>query len=373
MSRRGALLTTLLLAGCSGGPPPGDAGVTPDPTHRLGLNDVTWLFPLEKLDAGTPFPPAAQLLSSVSVARLTTALPMARTEVDRLRVVGLRFDRCDRSEPGVPCPATADGIFRVVLQPVLAGSAATEDLALHAFYPVPVGEVPGVVTELRELASLQGRPRESPLQVNQAWTTEPRYRAKLGALLSRYATSTRLKRLTLFGRLSDRGTVEWVFRGEQLSGTTLAPIVIPGIDAGAQEVLLTGADSYRVTPVVDAPAGFASTLERTAFGAADAGTQRAGLESLVTVDDPRSHTADTVQCVSCHVSSTLLPARAATLGLDPAALPGPFMAPAFDLTPLGDPAIRARTLRALGWLGDQPLVSQRVVNETAYVLLELDP
>ncbi|MFZ5445166.1 MAG: hypothetical protein ACOZQL_34570 [Myxococcota bacterium] len=370
-ARLSAVALLAALAGCEAAPAP-DAGAL-DPTHRLGLNDVTWLFPLERLDAGTPFPPAAQLLSSVSVERLTTALPMARTEVSRLRVVGLRFDRCDRSEPGVPCPATSDGLFRVVLQPVLAGSAATEDLALHAFYPVPVGDVPAVVTELRELASLQGRPRESRLQVSEAWTGDPRYRAKLGALLSRYATSTRLKRLTLFGRLSDRGTVEWVFRGEQLAGTTLAPIVISGVDAGAQEVLLTGADSYRVTPVVDAPAGFASTLERTTFDTADGGTQRAGLESLVTVDDPRAHTADTVQCVSCHVATTLLAARAGTLGVDPATLPGHFPAPAFDLTALGEPAIRARTLRALGYLGDQPLVSQRVVNETANVVLELDP
>ena len=48
-----------------------------------------------------------------------------------------------------------------------------------------------------------------------------------------------------------------------------------------------------------------------------------------------------------------------------------FTSPDFDLTPLGHSS-RARTLRALGYFGVNPLVSQRVVNETAHVLGELE-
>jgi hypothetical protein len=292
-----------------------------------------------------------------------------RVDVARLRIVGLRFDRCDRTTPGEPCRATDDGIFRVVLQPVLAGSAAVEDVALHAFYPVPSAEVPAVLTELRTLAALQDLPRESPLRPSAAWTTQPQYRERLGALLAKYAASTRMKRLTLFGQESDRGAIAWIFRGEQLEGTTLAPITIPGVDAGAQEVLLVGATSYRVLPVVDAPAGFVSALEQASFDVSDAGVQRAAVDGLVAIENPRTHTADTVQCVSCHVSTTLLTARAR----DVQASPGRFTTTEFDLTPFGDDAVRARTLRGLGWFGDQPLISQRVVNETANVVLELDP
>jgi hypothetical protein len=198
---------------------------------------------------------------------------------------------------------------------------------------------------------------------------DPRYRERLGALLTKYAASTRMKRLTLFGQQSDRGAVAWTFRGEQLAGTTLAPITIPGIDAGAQEALLVGPSSYRVTPVIDAPAGFVTALEQASYSLADAGVQRAALEGLLAVEDPRAHTADTAQCVTCHVSTTLLTARAG----DVSASPARFTAPGFDLSPFGDDAVRARTLRALGWFGDQPLISQRVVNETANVVLELDP
>ena len=49
-----------------------------------------------------------------------------------------------------------------------------------------------------------------------------------------------------------------------------------------------------------------------------------------------------------------------------------YRAPSFDLTPLGTQSARFRTLRALGYFVDTPLVAQRAVNETANVLDELE-
>lgn len=365
-----------MLVAC-GSPPSPDAGVdagtvyVPTQSRLLGLNDVTWLLPLEALDAGSPFPSPTSMIPFASFTRLTTAPPVVRTELARLRVVGLRFDICDRALP-VPCDEHADGVFRLVLQPVFAQPPQVEDVAFHAFFPVPRAEVPQVVDELRALAALQDVPRGSALAVNTAFSTSPEYRAKLGALVSRYASSARLFRMTLFGQETEHAAIVWVFRGEELQAGALQPITIPGIDAGAQEVLLFAGDSFMVTPLVDEPAGFARAAMETSFRNSTPAEQRESVQGLLAIDNPTRHTSNTVQCATCHMTTSITPPRAADAGLDVTTFAERYTSSLFDLSPLGNPATRNRTMRALGYFNDVPLVSVRVVSETANVLGELE-
>ena len=367
-----ALLIVGLLAGC-GSRSGVDAGATdasvfvPTQTRLLGLNDLTWLLPLESLDAGSPFPPPEELVPFASFDRLTNTMPVVRTDLSRLRVVAVRFDLCDRATPA-PCAEDADGVFRLVLQPILGPPARVEDVALHAFFAVPRADVPLVVDELRALAVLQDVPRATALRVN---TADAAYRQRLAALVARYAKSARLHRLTLFGQQTEHAAVVWTFRGEEKSGAALGPIEIPGIMSTAQEVLLFGGDSYQVTPLADAPPGFSRVVMVTSFRNSTAAQQRESVSSLVAVDNPLLHTASTVQCATCHLSTTLLTPRSVDAGIDVTSLGDRFISALFDLTPLGGQS-RSRTLRAFGYFGDAPLVSQRVINETANVLGELE-
>ena len=343
-----------------------DAGPPFVPTHTraLGLNDLTFLFPLENLDAGTRFPDAATLLPFASVTRLTSASPRVDVNLQRLRVVAVRFDLCDRALPG-PCPRSADGVLRVVLQPVLSNPPSVEDIALHAFFPVPAGDLPRFVDGLRGLAEVQGLPRTAPLQV-----VPPR--PELAALINPYLSADRLLRLTLFGQESERSAVVWVFRGEELQGGRLRPIVIPGIDAGTQEVLLFSGDSFSLVPVADAPPGFERATMASSFRAATAAEQLESVRALLAVDNPLRHTSNTVQCASCHLTTTVTPARAADAGIAVTSLPERYDTGEVDPTPLGPPETRRRTMRNLGYFESVPLVSQRVVNETAHTLEEVE-
>jgi hypothetical protein len=344
-----------------------DAGpplFVPTQTRLLGLNDVTWLLPLEQLDAGSPFPPPSEVVPFAAFDRLTNAMPVVRTDLARLRVVGVRFDICDRALP-VPCAEDADGVFRLVLQPVFGVPPRVEDVALHAFFAVPRAEVPEVVDELRALAEMLNVSRGAALKVN---TGDEPWRQRLGALVGRYAKSARMHRLTLFGQQSERAAIVWIFRGEERS----VPIDIPGVMSTSQEVLLFGGDSYQVTPLADSPSGFTRAVMETTFRGSTGAQQLESVRSLVAVDNPLLHTANTVQCVTCHLSTTLAPPRAADAGIDLATLDELYRAPLFDPTPLGGQGARFRTLRAFGYFADAPLVSQRVINETANVLSELE-
>lgn len=349
-----------------------DAGFVPTQSHALGLNDVTFLLPLEELDAGSPFPNPFELIPFASFDRLTSAAPVVRTDLARLRVVAVRFDVCDRAGPG-PCAEDADGVFRLVLQPVYGTPPKVEDVALHGFFAVPRAEVPRVVDELRGLAAQQDLPHAAALRVNTTFQTAAAYRAQFGALVSRYAKAPRLHRLTLFGQETERAAIVWSFRGEErVGGGGLGPIEIPGVMTTQQEVLLFGGDSYQLTPLADFPSGFSRAVMESSFRNAPAAAQLESVKALAAVENPTLHTANTVQCASCHLSTTVLPARAADAGIDLGTLEEVYRAPLFDQTPLGNQSARFRTLRALGYFVDTPLVSQRVVNETANVLDELE-
>ena len=364
---------TLLAFACGTPPGPDDAGPRFVPTHTrlLGINDVTWLLPLESLDAGSPFPSPIELIPFSTFERLTSAPPAVRTDLGRLRVVGVRFDLCDRATVS-PCAEGAAGSVRLVLQPLFGTPQQVEDVALHAFYAVPPTDLPEVVDELRALAEVQDVPRGAALQVNTTFTSSAEYRARLGALISRYAKGTRLDRLTLFGQETEHAALIWIFRGEERTGNALLPIDIADVHATSQEVTLFGADSYLVTPLADAPAGFKTAMMETSFRAASGPQQQEAVQSLLAVDNPLLHSAQTAQCVSCHVSTTLLPPRTQDGGIEASALPEQFRSSTFSQDTVGAPEVRARTLRALGYHGTSPLAAQRVVNESINVLGELE-
>lgn len=360
-------LVAVALACAGGDATPQD--YVPTESRLLGLNDVTFLLPLEGLD--TPGLPAPRALVPVELFdRLSTVPGDVLTELDRLRVVALRFDLCDREKLG-PCGAEADGSLRLVLQPLLA-TGETEDVAFHAFYPVPRAKMPRVVDELRRLARLQDVPRASALRVNTAFSTDEGYRLALIELVGRYARAERLHRLTLFGQLTLQAALVWVFRGVELHAGAFEPIAIAGIGADEQLVRLFSNTSYTIEPELDIPSGLLNALSDTGFERADDAQRTQALETLAAVDNPARHTASTVQCVACHASTTVLTPRAVLAGVAPDALTSRFTSDLFDLTPLGEETLRPRTLRALGYLQKWPMVSQRVINETANALDEVE-
>lgn len=378
-SHRAAGLLALACAAVACSPPAAapDAGAERDAGHyqpveqrRLGLNDVTWLLPLPATDAGSPFPAPEAMLPRAVFDRVSTQPGDVVTDLGRMRLVAARFDLCDRPTVA-PCADDADAVFRLVLQPLFNDGTA-EDIALHAFYPVPRAEVPEVVDTLRALARLQDVPTSGPLRVNAALGRDAEFSARFAELIARYAQGPRLFRLTLFGQLTNLAALVWVFRGVEKRGAGFVRIEIPGIRELDQTSLLFASNEFRNRPQVDEPRGFARAMSASAFGMATPAEQREALEALAETDNPTLTTADTIQCVSCHVATTVVDDRARTAGLSVGALQRRYTSSSFDLTPLGDVDVRFRTLRALGYLRGSPLVAQRTVNETANVVGELE-
>lgn len=363
----------VLLAACAASAP------APTPAPRpLGLNDVSILLPLPR----DPDVPVLAAAPRVIERRWFDALVTDHADIapriagpvafDDYQVVALRFDLCDRAAVGA-CPPAGDGRLRLVLQPMYRRGAAiaAHDLALHAFYAVPAGEVAAMVGALRGLAALQPLPADAPLGVSEA-AANPAYLARLRGVVERLARTDRLVRLTVIGQIADSAAFAWVFRGLDRAGAGFAPTVIPGVPEAEQSLQLSGGDTvYRTHPLVDAPAGFALATNGPAFAAAPPADRAAALEALTAIQNPLRHDTVDVQCVACHVATFLTARRAEATGVEPGAIAGRYASPRARAA--ATIASRdARVVRGFGWAASVPAISQRVANDSAQVLAELD-
>ena len=139
-------------------------------------------------------------------------------------------------------------------------------------------------------------------------------------------------------------------------------MTIVGATDVSERVTLSGSPGYDAMPITDTPAGLRTALSQFMFDGADSTKKRESLAAVAAVENPLSHTAETVACVGCHVSTVVTAARA-TAAIDPLTLPGRYTSK-FDLSTAGGKSAETQTtLRALGYLAaaadDLPARRQR--------------
>jgi hypothetical protein len=358
MARTASYLWLAAVVACGG------SSTSPEPERQLGMNDVTMLLPLPAASAPRYLSisgPREELIAHEVFDLLAASGQEVLGAYDDFQLASLRFDLCVRASVD-PCPAGSDGSLRLVLQPFFERGGA--DSALHAFYPIPAAELGTVVGELNELARQRGLPPDAPLQV----VAPP---DGLRDLIRTYASAERLQRLTMFGQLATSVVFGWGFLGVEKRGATFEPMEISGLEVSRQTVAIA-TNAYDVQPLVDQPPGFALALDETSFVGSTGAARNGALAALAQIDNPTAHTAESLQCVSCHVSTVLTRQRAEAVGMNVAAIDGRY-ATSRDVSIVGgfsstDPT----SLHALGWLLDKPMISQRVANETAQVLDEIE-
>ena len=354
------------------------------PSTPLDMNDVTILAPLpsssatpvlllgtDLADDGTALVPRALYDRLVADGSTGKPLPTLDTAYEHLHLVAVRFDLCDRHLPGA-CPHAEDARLRLVFQP-LSSTASAADVGFHAFYTVRNDEIAGAIAALRDLATT-APPQSGALRVSPALSaanSQP-YATKLCAFVRRYAGDARIVRLTMNALNLNFSAIAWALRGVEKHGDAFVDMTIVGGTATSESVTFTGNPGYSITPMTDTPAGLLGAVMQTKFEAADPATKHEYLQALAAVDNPLSNTAETVACAACHISTVVMSARADTTAIDPLTLPGHYSS-TFDLGIAGGQSAQTpTTLRALGYLGKLPMISQRVVNETAQTLTEIE-
>lgn len=358
---------------CSQLPPSDGHG----PPRALGMNDVTILLASDPSSlsgvATLNNNRGADFLSRDLFSRLVSLHGDIAFAFEVFHLAALRFDLCDRVAPG-PCPEGAEGSLRLVFQPWVPGTSEPSDAAgLHAFYRIPAPEVRAVITDLREIAQVYGiNDSIAPLGFYSDYSDDSPASRTFRNLLARYAVADQLIRLHVMARDSRSPTLRVVFRGAELHDGHFVDLVIPTLDVTEQVITIDElAPEYDVTPVADAPAGFALALTSSTFAGASPAEQLASLDALVATQNPLAHTASTVQCIACHVSTYLAVRRGRTANVNLRVLPSRYATTRDVRVTQGTSTDNHTQLRGFGWSGSHVAISQRVANETAQVLDEI--
>lgn len=343
----------------------------------LGLNDVSVLLPfpgnsdppgyLSAADAG----PHGELLPQDVFDAVPTfpVTPSQGLVYERMRVLGIRFDGCSggvgRCEPEI----------RLVMQPL--GNTLVRDSALHLFYRLDQEQMADVVAGLRSLRALAPETAvEAPLGVHPslvAQGVEGAYGAALRDLVLAHAGDDNLVRMTFFLRAPPVNEV-WFFGGFDRDGESLTAMDVVGIGTDPQRVILTKTGDgyeYDLTPRGLSPEDGSALYSSAAADAATEEERVAAFASYLRVANPEVYVPDHLPCAGCHLATYVTSEATRRFGLDASTFEERFTS-SRDLSMQGGAAGNPSSLRAFGWFGDQPMIAQRTINESAAVADDLE-
>jgi hypothetical protein len=187
-------------------------------------------------------------------------------------------------------------------------------------------------------------------------------------------------RLTVMDEPATSAPVHWTASGLEPVNGTWQFFSIPTQPVGQQWLtqlvsLTTSVNmpyTFQASLAEDIPAGTITALDNALFAGATDTAREQALEALATSLNPLATTVKTVQCSDCHVSTYVAATRAAQLGIAVDSIPGTFTS-SHDLSiAAGASATDYFSLRAFGWRGATAEISQRVANDTAMVLDEME-
>jgi hypothetical protein len=381
-----------------------DAGGDDGGSHgALQMNDVSVLFPLEaaglaadsylkpsSLGAGGELLPS-KLYDAIGVISGSTPVsgggvggPAQALYAD-LRVVALRLDPCFAALQPDPHGAGCTNQLRLVMQEVKndGGKASAFDSAIHLFYSLSRQQL---VDASQSIARLRRAARGSdehlgalaPHAVIKQQGMAGSMAAGLRDLILHYAGQQNLTRATTMS--STNSGFQWTFAGFDISNAAMAAMtkmVIPTLPMSATQQLFFRGFGNKVIEGQFMPTT-SSADDLTIFASAQkSGAARPAVESafaaLIKIEDPSKHSPDTIDCASCHLASPFaalvaLPNFSLDEDKDPNAFkPSGGSVSAGEMSSTFD-RVSLLNLHAFSYVGANPSINRRVVNETAAIV-----
>lgn len=394
-----------LLAACSGAEDEGavigddESEAISRKPNQVEMNDVSVLYPLAKSDAelagyvsaaspgvGGPMLPAKLYTDTTHQPKARTGPANIGSDVglayDDLRAVAFRVDPCFAKVGPVTNVASCKNQLRIIFQPVQVsgGSSSTVDGAVHAFYSLSREELTTVLSSIVELRKQQAPAKSSgPLAVHPILVAQGLLgnEAKgLQSILLAHAGAKNLVRFTIFTPANL--ATQWHFSGFDIANGKATPMVIPTL-AGNQTTVsffagFRGSLSGGFTPSTTSKEDMQLLGNLDQAKAATKAVQQSAFDAALRIENPGKHSPDTIDCASCHVAGPAEVLTGGALGLSATGNPNAFkpdtklvrVSETKQTTPVG-PASRLN-FHAFSYRNDQPMISKRVINETASVV-----
>ena len=359
-----------------------------------GMNDATVVYPLpqsradmdqmlDPQDAGKGGPLLPQRFWQ-RLPALNQGESMART-YRNLRVVAVRFDPCFKVEG--ECLAQVRLVWQPIDQAVYGSSSPqgleTKDAAVHSFHTLGATAFRQMMAEYDVLSRGPAEIyNDAPLQVHPVMRQqglEGRFAQGLRRLLLKYCGEANLWRITAMSTLV--GGDKWAFQGFNIVEGQAVDIVIPRTGNAVQQsifVSLLSDHDYTNGKLSPTPMGednLNRMLRDSRTLVINGPDTLLGLgESVVRIENPDIHSAESMDCVSCHASQV---AGSLLFDKQPRLVQNPqIISQAYRNAPmlrdLPSNPTRPRVLRALGYFEKFPVVSRRAVNETRAAVAQLN-
>jgi hypothetical protein len=350
------------------------------------LNDVSYLMPIPNvvgsdglLGIAAPGKGGALITDKVANSLPILAFGMDQEQTNEaLRVIGVRVDPCFP----LPTPQSCQRQIRLVWQPLETTrrkEVRTVDAALHTFYVLDDSEFAFLLTDLDAWKKqFNVKTQGLPLQVHPAWAQQGDQSPSLAAfneIVKKYAGAQNMTRLTLMV-LRGAGDM-WMFAGFDMQGGELVAATVPRLNRRSQTFINQAIprDHFTGTGIAPAPQG-EDTINNLAFKSEllmtveTEETIRKEARAIFRIENPKVFSPENMDCVSCHVAQ---PAKHWILNNRPEInieqiwSADMYRNARYDLTNVTPTIWDTRRIRAFGYFGDGPAISQRVINESADV------
>lgn len=373
-------------------------------TQLLGLNDVSILLPLPK-----DVKEMAQLLSPISqevagkqnellptsvfkfLPILTPLIDQEKMYDNNLKVIAIRFDPCFSEGFG---PTVCQAQIRLVWQPIHfktdsstgALTPNTVDAAVHSFYNLTNAEWTQVIAAVKNISPAD---LKSPLQINPTLSSERfsgPYWIELKKIVLKFAGKKNFVRATASTIRMDR---VWGFQGvDRKEDGTWGQIEIPTLKSPGSSTAKVVNQAFFVQPeslfnLTEFKGGvtlmetsnvtwFRLLADSEKFKQTQTEDQiREALKIAYKLENPGQHNPGTIDCVSCHLAQTVR-------------LWGTKHFPTWDANTLFPKEVYTNSqinlkntsvnpsftnrIRNFGYFNDEPIISQRLLNETAEIV-----
>lgn len=294
-----------------------------------------------------------------------------------LRVIAVRVDPCFP----LPTPQSCQKQIRLVWQPIepgFRGRVQSVDAALHSFYVLEDQEFSSLLKDLETWKkNHQLQTAGLPLQIHPAWAQQADKSPALLAfndIVKKYAGPANISRVTVM--VVRGGGDMWSFSGFEVRSGQLKLMKIPRLDRSAQAFVNFAVPSDHFERGMISPAATGDDSFNKVIGNSDrlkVGNEeilRKELRAIYRAEDPHSFNPENMDCASCHVAQ---PARVwlernrTDLGIEALANSFAYKNAGYNLQNISPGLKNTQIIRAFGYFGENPAISQRVIHESAEV------
>ena len=359
-------------------------GVSAFGQQRLGLNDITHLFPLPQMDEVSMMwhtrtvGARGELLPYSYFQQLPRIVPgvdPVMLHQQSLKVVAVRLDPCFMETALRGCQPQV----RLVWQPLVVKeyTAETIDASVHTLYDLTVNDWQSLLQEYRQLkAGVRYRNADS-LQVSPALLSfgyKSQYWKTFSQIILKYVGVQNMVRVT-FMNVNPMGNA-WAFGAYKPVNGKLEIQSIPGIDKKTQIVISKqSVGSETMLDAVPRPVNqdyFFRFLNNSQLAKKSFPPEhiQAAARTAVEFENTRVHNSGTISCASCHLTRSLsLLARGSFPQWDwKQILKGVAYVGTSNMTNTTSLFLHGESLRMLGYLNRTPVISDRVINDTDLAL-----